>query len=75
MTSRTEVEVVSIRDAAAKLVGVVAERQAVGGVEWVGLPTGFHTIDRFTGGLQPDCLWVVGARTSVGKARGPWTSH
>lgn len=31
------------------------------------LPTGFPTIDRHTGGLKKGSVWVVGARTGVGK--------
>jgi len=49
------------------LMGIVTQRQQVGGVDLIGLPTGFHKIDEWTGGLQPDQLWVVGARTAVGK--------
>lgn len=47
--------------------GVVEERKRRGGVEIVGTPTGFWRIDEWTGGLQPDQLWVVGARSGVGK--------
>ena len=32
-----------------------------------GLPTGFHKIDSFTGGLQPGNLIVIGGPTSMGK--------
>lgn len=49
------------------LVGTIAERQQIGGVDLIGLSTGFHKIDEWTGGLQPDQLWIVGARTAVGK--------
>lgn len=35
-----------------------------------GLPTGFHTLDERTGGLQPGHVWVVAARGGEGKT---WT--
>jgi KaiC/GvpD/RAD55 family RecA-like ATPase len=31
------------------------------------LPTGFPTIDKYTGGLKKGSIWVVGARTGIGK--------
>ena len=31
------------------------------------LPTGFPTFDRYTGGLKKGSVWVVGARTGIGK--------
>lgn len=37
------------------------------GNEPIELSTGFPTIDRYTGGLKRKSLWVVGARTGVGK--------
>lgn len=30
-------------------------------------PTGFPTLDRYTGGLKQGSIWVVGARTGIGK--------
>lgn len=62
-----EVQVTSLRNAASSFLGVVEDRQQQGGVAHVGIQTGFAKVDYWTGGLQPDCMWVVGARTSVGK--------
>lgn len=45
----------------------VEERQKRGGIDVLGLPTGLDYVDDLTGGLQPDNMWVIGARTSVGK--------
>ena len=33
-----------------------------------GHPTGLFCFDRITGGIQPDAVWIVGARTSMGKS-------
>lgn len=34
----------------------------------IGLPTGFHALDRMTGGLKPGEMFVVAARPSMGKS-------
>lgn len=39
----------------------------VSGKDMMGIPTGFHTLDRATGGWQPGQVIIVGARPSVGK--------
>ena len=57
----------TIGQLASSLFETVAERQAIGGVDLLGLSTGLDRIDEWTGGLQPDQLWIVGARTAVGK--------
>lgn len=36
--------------------------------ELTGVTTGFKTLDRITGGLQPGGMYIVGARPSVGKS-------
>lgn len=33
-----------------------------------GLPTGLDCLDRITGGLQPDHVWIVAGRASMGKS-------
>ncbi|MDO1560404.1 DnaB-like helicase C-terminal domain-containing protein [Brevundimonas sp. 2R-24] len=33
-----------------------------------GLSTGLECLDRITGGIQPDHVWIVGGRTSMGKS-------
>jgi replicative DNA helicase len=57
----------TIGQLASSLFETISERQAVGGVDLLGLATGLDRIDEWTGGLQPDQLWIVGARTAVGK--------
>lgn len=52
---------------AASYLTTVSERQAAGGVDLLGAATGYHRIDEWTGGMQPDQMWIVGARTAVGK--------
>lgn len=42
------------------------ERAELG--ETKGISTGFPSLDRATGGLQPGTLWVVGGATSMGKS-------
>lgn len=42
------------------------ERSLLG--ETKGIGTGFPSLDRATGGLQPGTLWVVGGATSMGKS-------
>ena len=42
------------------------ERSILG--ETKGISTGFPSLDRATGGLQPGTLWVVGGATSMGKS-------
>lgn len=42
------------------------ERARLG--ETRGISTGFPSLDRATGGLQPSTLWVVGGATSMGKS-------
>ena len=37
------------------------------GAAITGLPTGFHDLDELTAGLQPNALYVLGARPSCGK--------
>lgn len=68
MSSHDDVEITPLRAAAESFLGNVEERYEQGGVEYMGIPTGLHKIDYLTGGLQPDCMWVIGARTGVGKS-------
>jgi len=37
------------------------------GLEFLGIPTKYASLDRATEGFQPECLWTVAAFTSVGK--------
>lgn len=57
----------TIGDLAQSFLGTVTDRHAQGGVELLGLSTGLSRVDEWTGGLQPDQLWIIGARTAVGK--------
>jgi len=50
------------------LFGLVTERQKRGGVDLLGLATGLSLVDKYTGGMQPDQMWLVGAVTSGGKS-------
>lgn len=61
---------------AADLIGADAAAEVAMGDFWrvlesetglVGVTTGYHDLDRMTGGLQPGQLWVIGARPSMGK--------
>lgn len=61
------VPVRTIDTVAQSFLGTVTERHKAGGVDLLGLATGYHKIDEWTGGLQPDQMWIVGARTAVGK--------
>lgn len=56
-----------IGDVAASYLTDVKERKQKGGVDIIGLPTGFYRLDEYLGGLQPDAMYVVGARTGLGK--------
>lgn len=49
-------------------VEVVAERKAQGGVEFIGIPTGFTKVDAATGGLRKGDLYVVAGRSGMGKS-------
>lgn len=57
----------TIGQLASSLFTTVSDRQSKGGVDLLGLSTGLDKIDEWTGGLQPDQLWIIGARTAVGK--------
>lgn len=58
----------SVGDALDSLLGKVEERYKQGGVDLLGTPTGFSVVDRMTGGLQTDQMWIVAGSTSVGKS-------
>jgi replicative DNA helicase len=49
-----------------KLQEEYAEKKAQG-IDNLGIPTKFASLDRATDGFQPECLWTVAAFTSVGK--------
>lgn len=59
---------ISLKNAVKKQIADVSERVAQGGVDIIGVPTGFHKLDDITGGLRPDTVTIVGARPGVGKA-------
>lgn len=46
----------------------IDERQAEGGSEVRGVPTGFHSLDEMLGGLRPGTLTLIAARPSIGKS-------
>src|SRR5688572_14344848 len=46
----------------------VADRKAKGGVDYIGIPTGFKKLDRACGGLRDANLYVFAGRTGMGKS-------
>lgn len=66
MTDR-EPQTRTISQVAATLFTTIEDRYNVGGVDAIGIPTGFYLVDEYTGGLQKDNLVIVAARTAVGK--------
>lgn len=56
-----------IGDVAAAFYIEVEKRKRAGGVEVIGVPTGFHRLDDYLGGLQPDALYLIGGRPGMGK--------
>lgn len=57
-----------IGDVASSFIETVQKRKDQGGVEFIGLPTGYAKVDEYLGGLQPDTMGIVAARSSVGKS-------
>lgn len=51
-------------------VGQIEHRQEQGGLDLIGLTTGYQIVDEMTAGMQPDELWIYAARASVGKTAG-----
>lgn len=68
MSDATDIQITRLGHAANRFLGLVEERQAIGGVDYFGIPTGFHKVDQFTGGMQSDELWIIGARSGIGKS-------
>ena len=56
----------SIKDIAINHVGEFAQRFVNPSETW-GLPTGFRDLDKWTGGLEDESLYLIAARPSVGK--------
>ena len=54
-------------DAVDDMVEVVSERQEGGGVNVIGLETGYYLLDQTVGGFRKNALYIGGANTSVGK--------
>jgi replicative DNA helicase len=59
--------VTSLQKAIERTIEHVEERASKGGVEYVGIPTGFPKLDYATGGLRPKGLYYIAARTGLGK--------
>lgn len=57
-----------IGDVASSFIETVQQRKDAGGVEFIGVPTGFAKVDEYLGGLQPDTVGIVAARASLGKS-------
>jgi replicative DNA helicase len=58
---------VSLKDSLKNTVDIVRERQQQGGIEYVGIPTGFYKFDDLTGGLRRGTIGYIGGRTGMGK--------
>src|SRR5690606_7651409 len=59
---------IQLSNAAQALIKEVEPRQAVGGVDYIGIPTGFTTLDYNLGGFRNDSLYVLGGRSGIGKS-------
>lgn len=57
-----------LADALKLTVSESAERKAKGGVPYIGIPTGFTTLDSVSGGLRRNNVYVLAARTGMGKS-------
>lgn len=55
-------------ETAVELLGEIEERQVAGGVDLIGLPTGFETLDYILGGWRNDEMYSVGGATGSGKS-------
>ncbi len=63
----THEEARGIFDVTTNILEQVEARYKAGGTEIIGLSTGFQTLDRYMGGLQPGELVVIAGRPSMGK--------
>lgn len=54
-------------DSAQELLTVIEPRQEVGGVDVIGLPTGFADLDYITGGYRKGDMYVIASKTGSGK--------
>lgn len=57
-----------IGDVALSHLGDVKTRKDLGGVDVVGIPTGFWQVDEFIGGLRADTVGVIAGRPGMGKS-------
>ncbi len=58
---------VQLNKAIEEPVQTISERVAAGGVDVVGLPTGFGQLDKVLGGLRKKELYILGGRPGMGK--------
>lgn len=54
-------------DSAKELIHIIEPRQEAGGVELIGLPTGFSELNYITGGYRKGDMYVFAAKTGSGK--------
>lgn len=59
---------IQLKNAAEHLIKVIEPRQQAGGVDYIGIPTGFEMLDYNLGGLRSDSLYVLGGRSGIGKS-------
>ena len=57
-----------ISESLSKTLNEVSDRKARGGVNLIGLTTGFKKIDKATGGLRKNNLYIVAGRAGMGKS-------
>ena len=60
-------EPTSLFESAKELIHIIEPRQEQGGVEVIGLPTGFADLNYLTGGYRKGDMYVVAAKTGNGK--------
>lgn len=58
----------SIGDVTRSLLAKVEQRYDAGGVDLLGTATGFGVVDRMTGGMGPDEMWIIAGQTGGGKS-------
>lgn len=59
---------IKIQDVLKQLNEDISERKEQGGVDLIGLPTGFSALDYSLGGLRNDALYIVGGQSGLGKS-------
>lgn len=58
---------VKLNTAVKRVLKETEERVAQGGVDIIGIPTGFYKVDEVLSGLRNDAVYVIGGRAGMGK--------